>query len=491
MANNANKNDRLSLTQMTSFEVKTVGGDWQEVTGRWHELSRDCRDLANFFWQRWLVHHFQNNSAFLLKAWLADRQEKGVKAAGKCPVDCLDNKLSNAIYHESSQRFPRLNKRLQVLLLNRLTKTLKSRKAASGSLPGWSAILLSHEGVPTFTRPYPILFDKINGPSEYPFVPPEERGGNWKLRLRVWRDESADGKGSSPVDEIELWCRGKKVRSQVAILEKIAAGQYTFQGSQLIYSKSARKWFVRLCYSRPAEVKPFLDAGKTSVLRAGASCPFELILPDGATLRPIGGGHFIGPVRRNLTIQRLNRRQAYRYAGKNAKGHGRNRALGDGWWRLQQRDRDFTKHVNRLVARFVVDACIARGIGRVEYVQPEGDGKAECFLETAGAIGDRKDAVGWPWFELGTYLNQAAQKVGIEVHVSKDAGEREGSGGAKTPGTSRKGASGDANTVCGASCDGDGKQKPTKRPAKRDRSKGSSQVAATKGVERAAVATSK
>jgi len=491
MAKNANENDRLSLTQMTSFEVKTVAGDWSEVTGRWHELSRDCRDLANFFWQRWLVHHFQNNSVYLLKAWLAERTEKGAKAVGKCPVDCIDNKLSNAIYHESSQRFPRLNKRLQVLLLNRLTKTLKSRKAASGSLPGWSAILLGNEGVPSFARPYPILFDKDNGPAKYPFVPPEERSGNWKLRLRVWRDEDENGKGSSPVDEIELWCKGKKVRSQVAILEKIATGEYTFQGSQLIYSKSNRKWFARLCYSRPAEVKPDLDAGKTAVLRAGESCPFEMTLPDGATLRPIGGGHFIAPVRKNITIQRLNRRQGYRYAGKNAKGHGRNRALGKGWWRLQQRDRDFTKHVNRLVARYVVDACIARGIGCLVYRQPEGDAAAASFLHNAGAIGDRKDSVGWPWFELGTYLNQAAQKVGIDVHVLKDAGEREGSGGEKTPGTSRKRASGDSGTVCSASCDGDGNQKPTKRPAKRDRSKRSSQVAATKGVERAAVATSK
>jgi len=484
-------NDRLSLTQMTSFEVKAVTGDWSEVTGRWHELSRDCRDLANFFWQRWLVHHFQNNSAFLLKAWLADRQEKGVKAAGKCPVDCLDNKLSNAIYHESSQRFPRLNKRLQVLLLNRLTKTLKSRKAASGSLPGWSAILLSNEGVPTFTKPYPILFDKDNGPSKYPFVPPEERGGNWKLRLRVWRDESADGKGSSPVDEIELWCKGKKVRSQVAILEKIATGEYTFQGSQLIYSKSNRKWFVRLCYSRPVEVKPELDAGKTAVLAAGASYPFEMALPDGATLRPLGGGHFIGPVRKNITIQRLNRRQSYRYAGKNAKGHGRNRALGEGWWRLQQRDRDFTKHVNRLVARCVVDACIARGIGRVEYVQPEGDGKSGCFLETAGSVGDRKDAVGWPWFELGTYLNQAAQKVGIEVQVRKDTGEREGFGDAKTPGTARDDARCDLAAGCGESRGANGATSAAKRLAKRDRSKTASQAKAGNGVAGGAVAERK
>ncbi len=479
-----NPNDRLSLTQMTSFEVSKVTGDWKEVTGRWHELSRDCRDLANFFWQRWLVHHFQNHSADKLKAWLNERQTKGVKAAGKCPVECLDNKLSNTIYHESSARFPRLNKRLQVLLLNRLTKTLKSRKAATGSLPGWSAILLCNEAVPTFTRPYPILFDRVNGPAEYPFVPPETRGDNWRLRLRVWRDENEDGKGTSPIDEIVLWCKGQKVRSQVAILEKIASGEYKFGGSQLIYSKSAKKWFLRLCYTRPAEVKPGLDAGKTAVLYGGESCPFEMGLPDGTTLRPLGGGHFIGPVRKNIVIQRLNRRQGYRYAGSNSKGHGRTRALGAGWWRLQQRDRDFTKHVNRLVARFVIDQCVERGIGRVVYEQPEGDGATGKFLHTAGAVGDRPDSMGWPWFECGTYLNQAAQKVGITVVVVKAA--LEGSGGDETPGTARKGGSTDAPKGYVAKGGNGGAKAASKPGAKRDRSKSGAQSKAGKGVRKGA-----
>jgi hypothetical protein len=479
-------NDRLSLTQITSFEVSKVAGDWKAVTGRWHELSRDCRDLANFFWQRWLVHHFQNHSSDKLKAWLEDRRVRGVKAAGKCPVDCLDNKLSNAIYHESSVRFPRLNKRLQVLLLNRLTKTLKSRKASSGSLPGWSAILLGNEGVPSFSRPYPILFDKDNGPAKYPFVPPETRGENWRLRLRVWRDESEDGKGSSPIDELVLWCKGKKVRSQVAILEKIASGEYKFQGSQLVYSKGARKWFVRLCYSRPAEVKPDLDMGKTATLYAGEDCPLRLGLPDGAELRPLGGGHFVGPVRRNIVIQRLNRRQNHRIAAThNSKGHGRTRALGSGWWRLQQRDRDFTKHVNRLAARFVVDQCIARGIGRVVYEQPEGAGCEGKFLQEAGAIGDRKDSVGWPWFELGTYLKQAAQKVGIEVSVVKSC---EGSGGDENAGTAR----GEESSVAPKGYVPTGKKgtekSAKKSAAKRDRSKKGSQSGTGQRVASGAVA---
>ena len=489
-----NKNDRLSLTQITSFEVRAVAGDWSEVTGRWHDLSRDCRDLANFFWQRWLVHHFQNHSADKLKAWLNDRQSKGVKAAGKCPVVCLDNKLSNTIYHESSARFPRLNKRLQVLLLNRLTQTVKSRKAASGSLPGWSAILLCNEGVPTFSKPYPILFDKAASPGGVSFAPPEERGGNWRLRLRLWREEDEQGKGASPIDEIELWCKGKKVASQVSILTKIAAGDYDYKGSQLVYSKAKRKWFARICYQRPPEVKPGLDAAKTAVLFAGEDCPFRLGLPDGAELRPLGGGHFVGPVRKNIVIQRLNRRQSYRYAGKNSKGHGRERALGDGWWRLQQRDRDFTKHVSRLVARFVIDQCVERGIGRVVYEQPEGDGAAGKFLHNAGSLDGRMDSLGWPWYELGTYLNQAAAKVGVDVTVVKcglacEVGE--GCGDAKNPGTARNGGS--SETPRGYVTAGEeNASKTARKPAgKGNCSKSGSQSKAGKGVARGAGAKGK
>ena len=165
--------------------------------------------------------------------------------------------------------------------------------------------------------------------------------------------------------------------------------------------------------------------------------------------------------------------------------------MGDGWWRLQQRDRDFTKHVNRLVARFVVDQCVERGIGRVVYEQPEGDGAAGKFLHNAGSLDGRMDSLGWPWFELGTYLNQAAVKVGVAVVVVKCAVACEGSGDEENPGTARNGGSnGTPKGYVAAGAEGKASGK-AKTPAKRDRSKSGAQSKAGKGVGKGKVARGK
>lgn len=293
------KNDKLTKTRIASFEITKVDGDWKNVTGRWHKTADACRGVANLFWQSWVAWHFANDSQAELKEWLNAREAVGIKAAGKCPVDAYPAVLSKQTYAAASARFPELAKGEIVLILNRLSQALKSRKAAKGNLPGWSAILLHHESHPSFVRSFPILFDKGN--TSTTIEPPDKFGENWHVSLRVSRREE-NGKGTTYHDRMELWCKGRKVASQVAILQRIASGEYKFMGSQMVYSRGKRKWFLKLCYEMPLTRPPELDVDRLAVLRARDDRPWELLLPDGSIRSPGGHGRYIGPVRRQLLM---------------------------------------------------------------------------------------------------------------------------------------------------------------------------------------------
>ena len=442
------KNDKLTKTRVSSFEVTKVDGDWKEVTGRWHKTADACRGVANLFWQSWVAWHFANDSHGKLKAWLNARETVGTKAAGKCPVDAYPAVLSKQTYAAASARFPELAKGEIVLILNRLSQGLKSRKAAKGSLPGWSAILLHHESHPSFTRSFPILFDRGN--TSTTIEPPAERGGNWFVSLRVSRREE-NGKGTTYHDRMELWCKGKKVASQVAILQRIATGEYKFMGSQLVYSRGKGKWFLMLCYEMPRAEHKELDADKLAVLRARDDRPWELLLPDGSIRSPGGHGRYVGPVRRQLLMQRWNRQANYRNAGSANKGHGRTRAGAGPQWKLQQQWKNFVKRVNSGVVREVLDACVAAGAGTLIYEQPDGEFRDGRFLAGSGKVEGRADSTGWDWFQVRTMLEQRAGDCGVTVKTVKAGGDGddcEGSGDAKKPATSRGGGS----HVRGKSC---------------------------------------
>ncbi len=457
------KNDNLTKMRVASFEVVTVDGDWKGVTGRWHETADACRGVANLFWQSWVSWHYQCNSYDRLRQWLNEREEHGVKIAGKCPVDCYPKDLSNTTYREASQRFPQLAKGEIVLILNRISSGLKSRKASRGSLPGWSAILLHHESHPAFTHSYPILFDKGNTATR--FEPPEEPKGNWHVSLRVSRHEE-NGKGKTYLDRMELWCKGRNVVSQVSILRRIARGEYTFKGSQLHYSRAKRKWFLKLCYEMPCDESPQLNPDLVATLRAHGSRPWELELPGGIRM-PGGHGGYVGPVRRSLLMQRWNRRANYRNAGHANKGHGRTRAGAGPQWKLQQRWKDFVKRVNSGVAKEVLVACRDACCGTLVYEQPDGEFRDTRFLATSGKAEGRRDSTGWDWFQVRTMLEQRAPDYGVAVVVRK----AEGSGDAETTVSSRSGGKDGGDKGCGQNGRKKRGQQPAKQSKKRNRSK--------------------
>jgi hypothetical protein len=427
-----NKNDRLTKMRVSSFEVSKVDGDWCEVTARWHKTSDACRGVANLFWQSWVSWHFQKDSESKLRKWLDCRESKGKRAAKKCPVHCYPAELSRCTYGEASRRFPELAKGEIVLILNRLSSGLKSRKASRGSLPGWSAILLHHESHPSFTQSYPILFDKGNTTTV--FEPPAKPGENWHVSIRVSRREE-NGRGVTYNDRMEVWCQGRKVQSQVAILRRIASGEYSFKGSQLQYCRSKRKWFLKLCYEMPRPVVSALDPAQVATLRAHDARPWELLLPSGMRI-PGGHGGYVAPVRRQLLMQRWQRRANYENAGHANKGHGRTRAGAGPQWKLQQRWKNFVKRVNSGVATEVLKACTAANCGTLVYEQPDGEFRETRFLASAGKVEGKRDATGWDWFQVRTMLEQRAPDYGVAVIVKKV----EGSGDDGKPASPREDA---------------------------------------------------
>ena len=329
----------------------------------------------------------------------------------------MPKELQNHIYHVLSKRFTDVNKHVLTLLMNTTIRDLKTHKAAKGSLPGHSAILLCHQSIPSSTRPQPIPFDCQNTK----MIPPENKGENFIFELRVWRMHE-EGKPICPsvVDTVELYCRGRNIQSELAKLKRIMLDEYKFCGSKLVYEQKKRKWFLHLCYRMPTKVRLDLDQDKVATLIPDSVRPWHFILP-GAERRewPGGRGDYVAGIRRRIFLQRRSRSWEYRHANKNRKGHGRDRAMA--WrWRLQSSWNSFVKRVNHNVTSEVVQRCVDAGIGTLVYFQPEGDFSESRFLSRAGKDERWNDATTWQWFQVETMLQYKCEAVGIQLLDGSD-----------------------------------------------------------------------
>jgi hypothetical protein len=270
-------------------------------------------------------------------------------------------------------------------------------------------------------RSNPIPFDKANSTIEPP--DPADENGSWKLRLRVDRiDQPGKKTATSTLDVVNLWSKGRKAAGQVAILKKIAAGEYEFCGSNMIYSESKRKWFAAICYRSPRPTPAKVDTEKVAFLRPVATSaikphPWKLRVPK-SNRWPGGLGEYIGAVRRKIALERISRQRGYKNAGSANKGHGRNRAL-QPTWHLQQRWKDFVKTCNYQVAKDVVRQCVERSIGTLVYFQPGGKVRDSRFLTNAGKRDEVRESTGWDWYQIGKRLELLCEEAGIVFNWRK------------------------------------------------------------------------
>lgn len=414
---NKKKKKMRAAVRVARFEVRSVvssndGEDWSAVTKRWFGLCSEVKRLQNTIWQQWLAWHIQNDSASKQAEWLDRKAEVGAKEAGPPPVHPCPPELAKWIRAWVVPRFPFINSRSINIHLSVVIQGIVSRKAASGSLPGWVAILFCNESVPSFTKPAPVRFDKKNGQ----ILEPEEGSQHYRMSLRLWRLDQGD-RSPSIQDIVTLQCGGKQAASQVAILKKITSGEYKYCGSMLTWDQSRRKWFVMLSYQMPKQTVDGLTNRKATIT-CGDELPFEMTVGRNTVLRLANDGMLVAEQRRRTFLQRRRRAQNYRYAHTSSKGHGRQRVMN---WRhrFQRQWNNFVKRVNHLATKRAVDMAISRGIGKIVYHQPEGDWAESRFLSTAGKDSDWQDGTTWEFFQFGNMLQYKCQKHGLKCEIVK------------------------------------------------------------------------
>lgn len=372
----------------------------------------------NVIWQTWLAWHVANGSRKILADWLesakawhkADEKTRGAKP--KLTLQRLPKELAKQINAAVKAACPTIHIRTQTLIVKRWGDTLGTRKAASGNLSGWMAILLSRESIPSSTRPQPIKFDLQSAK----LLAPLEKGGKFRLSLRLDRlDKPGSKMAGSTVDLVELNCKPKH-HGQYAILCGIIEGKYKFHGSELCWQESCRKWIVHVSWSHVAEQEtPRPPGSKVATLHPGRENPFNLWL-DGYPMQIGGTGRAIGSQRERLLTNRWSRQENYRFAQRSGKGHGRKRALlpVD---KLSRVWRNFTTTYNHTITREIIKRCVDRGVGKLIILQPMGDKAARRYCTTAGKIEGRRDSTGWTWFQIATMAKYKAEEHGIEIEV--------------------------------------------------------------------------
>lgn len=413
--------------RVAKFEIaRVVTDDVKAVWERWHGLGRATQEMTNMLWQQWLVWHLEQGTPARIRDWLAaakawhqaPKETRGEKP--KADLRALPKELSQLLYQRLSQAFPEVNIRTLTLLQNALAGKITARKSAQGSLPGWWSILLCRESIPSSTHSQPVPFDK----KSCQLIGPHDARDDYRLRLRIDRVER-DGKqmATSTVDELILRTRHRHAAGQIAILDRLLSGEYSFCGSNLVWDQRNRKWFVHLAFKRPVEIQE--PGAGVAVLRPGYQTPWRLLVGRRVLWRMFGDGRDVAHQRRNILAQRWSRQEKYRHAGSASKGHGRDRALA-AHAKLEQNWRNYVTTRNHTATGQLVRFCLENGIGAVVYVQPADRFGSSRLLAKAGKDPARRDASGWDWHQVAAMLGYKCKDAGLHLVVRKhDDAERQ------------------------------------------------------------------
>jgi transposase len=299
------------------------------------------------------------------------------------------------------------------LLMNTLQKTLTSGKAAKGSLPKWSSILLHNERMPNFTKFFPIPFSKANAELAVD-------GDVYTVTMKTWR-VPVEGKSTQVciADAIKLRMTGRSAKRHLAEFHNIFTGEWRFMGSELEYDDNRRKWFVNLCYQAPSKIAD-VDSGKVAYLVCGRRIPFYVRTSDGKRYWLQGRGNHIIATRERVWKKRVELNYGSKKTTSMQSGHGRNAAMR---WRARWAKTwtSFVKRVNHHVSKDAVDFCVANGIGRIVYCKPNGR-----YAERRMVSGDFKNST-WQFHDLGTKLAYKCQDRGVTLET-KEFGSGDASG---------------------------------------------------------------
>jgi len=393
----------------------------EEIRGELFELSRECQQIANLFWTKWLLHHFENGSAAKIREWLElPRADRGV-----FPVNRMSNALSNEIYHLIRERHPGVHTRTVALLASWLNRTMSARKSKRGNLKGWVAILLDLERAPQYTSPVPIRCDGRNAKLEWSAA---EETALLKVRLAsvggatagsLKRESRVGANRVGPQIVLELRSGGRGIASQLATFRKIVSGDCKYLNTQLAWNQRTRKWEALISYQRPTARVAGIDPCQTAQLWPGRTIPFLLRMPGHERFEwLIGRGAHIRAMRQRVARHYRERGENYTHASrKRGKGRGPYSGRFPQWWR------NFVTSNNQQVADAAYRWCVQRGIGRLVYYQPD-----EAIVDRRAATWLGRDNVRdqrtWDYFGLKTKLANKFEGTGIEFVCVKCGANR-------------------------------------------------------------------
>jgi hypothetical protein len=419
------KKEKAGTIRATRIEIRWNASQ-RDRRDAWMDLSVRCQQMVNRLWQIWLVHHSSNGSAKKIRDHLnayAKWSETKEGQRPEWPVNALGVNVPHpetgkmvplfSLYSHPegpekimAEEFPDVAGRTRGLVINKWKQTITSRKSAKGTLPGWCAILLAFESVPSFTRPQPIPFDIQNASIA-------KDADGIKLTVRIDRDAIT---GKSEVDVCGLVLDKRKCRSVRAIVEKTLTGVYEMKGSSVMFSRG--KWFFLLSYQMPVAEKVAADESKVLTVFPGRKRPWILsYVNDGDVEYSHGfGGNsiYIGNGRSAIERERFSRLNHSRWGGSNQKGHGRSRAMSVST-KLSSKWKDFVKRYNGEITRRVIQAAVRKGCGKIVYVQPKEGWRDTRCLSTVGRS-DRSKMT-WDYFQFGSMLASKCHEMGIEFEL--------------------------------------------------------------------------
>jgi hypothetical protein len=401
-----------TITRCCKLEVVELDADARRLL---YDLASQLREAANFIWRQWEAWHTNRDTATALRACLAadkawhqsDKATRGARP--KWSVQPWPKELANELYHLTCRRFPGLNSRVIVLVLNQMRATITTKQSNAASTKWWIAILLDLDSRGRAKYPQPIPFDSANAK----VLPADEKGRVW-LEVRLDRIARAGKKtATSSLIRAALMTGGKRA-AYARPAQQMADGSRKLSGAKLTYDAKKKKWFAALSYEAD-RVAVDLDPDRVAVLRPGTRHCWTLRL-EGRTFRLGGRGHHVAHRRKSNLLQRWSRQHGYTYAPRR-KGRGRDRALVP-VFKLQSAWNNFTSGCNRLLVADVLQLCIDHRVGRVVLV----GGDESRILATAGKMPDREDSTGWPWYQVEQFLQQSGQKINLQIELRSFCG---------------------------------------------------------------------
>ena len=430
----------MPLVRTISLEIyKFCDGD-QSRREAWKDLAKTVQQATNALWRLWISYHTLAQTDELIRKEFEQYQKwkSGDKRFKKKPEFTSDPfprtdktpgwhlfsrkkmprkgktnppDLQNDLYHAIHRMYPELTTRTVTLIIQKWARTVRTRKAASGNLAGWKSILFGNEGMPSFTRPVPIPFDKKSSPKSTPLKKVKNANGydDYVLSIGIQR-----GPENIRYEECVLMLKRAKTRTMQVTCDRIMSGQYEFKGSSLHMDRG--KWFVLISYELPEVKREDLDPTKVLWVRPGRNVPWRFAIGEPLDSRTLGDRHnVVGLARRRLIAQRRSRQAHYKFAaGSNATGHGRKRATLP-WTKFDRNWKGFTKQYNRNIVKRLVDIALQEGCGTIVYLQPTGAVASHRYLSTAGNDAEFGTRSSWDYFQFGNYLESSAEKQGIHV----------------------------------------------------------------------------